>query len=466
MPGHTVVIDVGKSVAKVSLWTPEGFPLARVHRTNAPVAAPAFRALDALGIEQWLAGVLARFSARARIGRIIPVGHGAGMALVRDSSLLLLPMDYEQPIPEAVRARYDQERDAFAETGSPALPDGLNLGAQLFWLEDMYSDVLKAGTQLVTWAQYWAWRLSGVGATEMTSLGCHTDLWNPQKHAPSGLAERRGWASALAPLRDAGSSLGTVSAEWMLRAHLSPDTAVYCGLHDSNAALLAGRGFGPFAEREVTILSTGTWFIAMRSGVKAFANMPLPANRDCLLNVDIHGVPVPSARFMGGREIEMLLGADSPAIDDSEQQASMLDAVPQVLAQEIHIAPTQVPGCGPYPQARGGWKHRPDKPADRAAAVALYAALMVDASLELIGAQHHLLIEGRFAGAQVFVRALAALRPDLAVHVAPDGLDASFGALRAIDPSLQLSVPLQRVEPLLQDLQALRAAWREEAAAA
>ena len=81
-------------------------------------------------------------------------------------------------------------------------------------------------------------------------------------------------------------------------------------------------------------------------------------------------------------------------------------------------------------------------------------------------AQHHLLIEGRFAGAQVFVRALAALRPDLAVHVAPDGLDASFGALRAIDPSLQLSVPLQRVEPLLQDLQALRAAWREEAAAA
>ena len=91
---------------------------------------------------------------------------------------------------------------------------------------------------------------------------------------------------------------------------------------------------------------------------------------------------------------------------------------------------------------------------------------MVDASLELIGARDHLLIEGRFAGAQVFVRALATLRPDLAVHVVRDGLDASFGALRAIDASLQPSMPLQRVEPLVHDLQALRASWRKEAAAA
>ena len=466
MSGHTVVIDVGKSVAKASLWTPEGVPVARLHRANARVEAPDYRALDNLGIEQWLADVLARFSARARIGRIIPVGHGAGMALVREPWLLLRPMDYEQPIPEGVRARYDRERDAFAETGSPALPDGLNLAAQLFWLEELYPGALGEGTQLVTWAQYLSWRLSGVAATELTSLGCHTDLWNPQQREPSRLAQRRGWAQSLAPLREGGAPLGNVSAEWVLRAHLPSDTVVHCGLHDSNAALLAGRGFPQFAQREVTVLSTGTWFIAMRSRLEASAPVQLPVNRDCLLNVDIHGVPVPSARFMGGREIEMLLGADSPAIDAPEQQVQLLDAVPQVLAQGIHITPTQVPGCGPYPQARGGWNLRPVESAHRAAAVALYAALMADASLELIGARDHLLIEGRFAGAQVFVRALATLRPDLAVHVARDGLDASFGALRAIDDSLQPSLPLQRVEPLAHDLHALRASWRDEAAAA
>ena len=26
--------------------------------------------------------------------------------------------------------------------------------------------------------QYWAYRLTGVLANEVTSLGCHTDLWN------------------------------------------------------------------------------------------------------------------------------------------------------------------------------------------------------------------------------------------------------------------------------------------------
>lgn len=27
--------------------------------------------------------------------------------------------------------------------------------------------------------QYWALRLTGIAANEVTSLGCHTDLWNP-----------------------------------------------------------------------------------------------------------------------------------------------------------------------------------------------------------------------------------------------------------------------------------------------
>ena len=53
------------------------------------------------------------------------------LALVREPFVLLRPMDYEQPIPAAVRARYARERDTFEETGSPLLPDGLNLGAQL-----------------------------------------------------------------------------------------------------------------------------------------------------------------------------------------------------------------------------------------------------------------------------------------------------------------------------------------------
>ena len=41
----------------------------------------------------------------------------------------------------------------------------------------------------------------------------------------------------------------------------------------------------------------------------------------------------------------------------------------------------------------------------------LYAALVADVSLDLIGSRDTLLVDGRFAHAPVFVQALATLRP-------------------------------------------------------
>jgi len=95
--------------------------------------------------------------------------------------------------------------------------------------------------------------------------------------------------------------------------------------------------------------------------------------------------------------------------------------------------------------------------------VSLYAALMADVSLELIGTRERLLVEGRFAEARVFVRALATLRPDLAVYTAHAQNDVSYGALRLLDPALAPTSRLQRVEPLPHDLAPLRRAWRAEA---
>ena len=46
----------------------------------------------------------------------------------------------------------------------------------------------------------------------------------------------------------------------------------------------------------------------------------------------------------------------------------------------------------------------------RLAASCVYAALVMDSALALIDAAGSILIEGRFADAQVFVRALASLR--------------------------------------------------------
>jgi sugar (pentulose or hexulose) kinase len=323
--------------------------------------------------------------------------------------------------------------------------------------------VLAGDAQIVPWPQYWAWLLSGVAACEVTSLGCHSDLWNPMANRPSPLAQARGWARQLAPLRRADEVLGTLRPEWAARTGLSPAVKVLCGLHDSNAALNAARGFAEIEGRESTVLSTGTWFVAMRTTAVGEALGALPEHRDCLVNVDWHGCPVPSARFMGGREIEILTGFGVRSIDSADSQASTASAFDGVVRGSSMILPTQVAGVGPYPQARGRWLREPADADARLAAINLYVALNADAALDLIGACEHVVVEGRFARATSFVRALAALRRDCKVYVSQADDGVAFGALRLAHPELRRLTSLEIATPLELDLASYKASWREQA---
>ncbi|HEV7385181.1 MAG TPA: carbohydrate kinase, partial [Phenylobacterium sp.] len=430
------------------------------------VEAGAYAALDAVGIETWAAGVLRGFATKGHVTGIVPVAHGAALAVLRDGKLACPPADYEEPVPQAVREAYELDRDAFALTGSPRLPDGLNCGVQLAWLETLHPGLVGPGATVVTWAQYWAWLFCGVAATELTSLGCHSDLWRPFATQPSGLAFRRGWAELFAPLRAAGDVLGALTPAWAERTGLPADTKVYCGLHDSNAALLAARGFPEIAQYDSTVLSTGTWFVAMRSPGRPtdIDVSALSETRDCLVNVDAYGRPIPSARFMGGREVEILSGIDTRRIDIKPDQPDLLAAVPAVVSAGSRALPTFTPGVGPFPTGRGRWIDMPIDAAGRRAAVCLYAALVADRALDLIGARERILVEGRFAEAQVFVRALASLRPRDTFYVSNAQHDVSYGALRLLNPQLAALSSLEKAPPLETDLRDYASQWRRDAA--
>jgi hypothetical protein len=185
--------------------------------------------------------------------------------------------------------------------------------------------------------------------------------------------------------------------------------------------------------------------------------------RDCLINVDAFGKPIPSARFMGGREIDTLIGIDTRCIDIKPDQPALLAAVPAVLTAGAMVLPTFAPGVGPFPHGRGRWINMPSDWAARGAAVSLYAALVAEVSLSLIGTIERILIEGRFAEAEVFVKALAALRPDTKVYVSNTHNDVSFGALRLLLPDLMPQSSLVEVEPLAVDLTQYRERWLVEA---
>lgn len=455
--GTTIVIDLGKTLSKVSLWSADGRMLDRQVRPNAPVIVDGIKRLDVDGISDWLIDALGRYADHP-VGDIIPVGHGAAVVAIADGQVVAPPLDYEQTIPEDMLADYRRERDAFAVTGSPALPDGLNFGSQLWWAHLLHPKMATA--TLLPWAQYWAWFLSGAAFSEVSSLGCHSDLWCPAAGDFSPMAKRLGWADRFAPLTKAGDVVGTLTPDMARRTGLSPDVRIRAGLHDSNAALLAARGFAEIANSEATVLSTGTWFIAMRLPATPCDTAALPEARDCLVNVDVSGNPVPSARFMGGREIETIIEIDTRRVDIKPDQPMLLAAVPDLLRDGTMILPTLAQGFGPFADAAFGWVRRPNDWYARRAAACLYAALVADVSLDLIGTKETILVEGRFAEAEVFVRALAALRPDTAIYTANAHNDVSFGALRLINPDLRPAGALVRVAPLAGNIAAYRAAWR------
>jgi sugar (pentulose or hexulose) kinase len=455
--GGIIVLDIGKSFSKASLWDEASLCVGQRTRANPRLQSAGRLTLDFLGIERWLAEVLSEFASMGPVNAIVPVAHGAAMALIGKGQLLEAPLDYEWAGVEAQRADYNTQRDPFVATGSPALPAGLNLGMQLHWLESTGSAAAATG-QILPWAQYWAWVLSGVSAAEVTSLGCHTDLWRPFDHGVSQLAARRGWAQRLAPLTHAGVVLGTLLPRWAEATGLSRKVQVYCGLHDSNAALLNATSHPEVQGRDATILSTGTWFVAMRTPARAVdsAAIGLTEARDCLLNVDIAGTPIPSARFMGGREIELLAGTDAPLHSDAGYSA----AINAIEAGDMFL-PSYTPGVGPYPETPVPEHSGTRGHGDAMAKALLYAALLADVSLDLIGSCDTVVVDGRFSRAPIFVQALANLRPSTSILVSSDEQGVAHGAIQLVRRGTHEALKI--ISPLPVDMSAYRASWRRAA---
>ena len=280
-------------------------------------------------------------------------------------------------------------------------------------------------------------------------------------NGPSPMSRRHGWSERFAPLRKANEPIGVLTAGWAARTGIGSRVRVYCGVHDSNAALHGVRGFPEIGGGEATVLSTGTWFVAMRSTPGAFQISTLPEDRDCLVNVDVEGRLVPSSRFMGGKEIERLCGGDSEQFFEPQYFSAGLQ---QAVDAGIMILPTFVSGVGPYPRGRGQWIGTPGSDAVRIAAIALYVALVADMSLDLIGARDRIVIEGRFAHQPAFVSALAALRPNDRIYVSHADQGVAFGALRLAHPHLAPSSSLTQIEPAQTNLADYRENWRRLAA--
>jgi sugar (pentulose or hexulose) kinase len=412
-PGATLVLDVGKSNAKLALIDSRGDVLRSSAVANASETNDEFGVL-VLGVERlasWLLEAVPALLQGVVPARIVAATHGAAFCALGADGLVLPPIDYEWDGYGDTTAAFDASLANFGHHGTPRLGQGLNAGRQIDYAMRRWPELTSSIQYWVPYAQYWSWWLSGVACTEVSSLGCHTGLWSPHRNRFSDWAVARGIARRFAPMRAAWDVIGTLRPALAERWSLPAGVEVVAGVHDSNACLARHLPRHP----DATIVSTGTWCVAMSPGGDTSRLTP---ERDELVNVAVDGRPVPTARFMGGREFAQLC-------DECDPAAATLASLREVLEAGWMALPSFASGSGPMPERRGRILCHGSAVGDglsavpvrlRAALAALYCADVTMLLIEDLGPRAStpgdvpppVILEGPLAGNPAYLAAMAA----------------------------------------------------------
>lgn len=222
--------------------------------------------------------------------------YGASFVYVDQDGKSLTPLyNYLKEYPQALQNQFNQtyggEEKLSKETASPVL-GSLNSGMQLYRLKHERPEVFKKVTYALHLPQYLSYLISGEFCSDITSIGCHTNLWDFTKGEYHAWVAQEGILEKLAPLKG--------SDEVFPASFPGNSYKVGVGLHDSSAALIPYlvNFHEPFA-----LISTGTWCITLNP----FNASPLTAQelkQDCLSYLQYKGKPVKASRFFGGYEHE------------------------------------------------------------------------------------------------------------------------------------------------------------------
>ena len=220
--------------------------------------------------------------------------YGASFVYL-DGQLNLMPPLYNYLKPYAINLRelfyctYGGEYHFAKRAASPVL-GSLNSGMQLYRLKYNKPEVFSKVKYALHLPQYLSFILTGKTGSDITSIGCHTNLWNFQDNKYHPWVKAEGIYSKLAPIMKSDSIAGNIDSS----------IPVGIGLHDSSAALI------PYLicfTEPFILLATGTWCIAFNP----FNHNPLSElelKQDCLCYLSYKGMPVKASRLFAGYEHE------------------------------------------------------------------------------------------------------------------------------------------------------------------
>ncbi len=449
------VLDVGKTNVKLSAASRDGAILETVSTANDTRPGPPYRHPDLAGLEEWLFGALAALARRHAIGAFVACGHGSAGVLVDDGGPVMPMMDYEQEVPAEVNRDYRALAGTVEERGSPILAGAAHLARQLLWLETEWREAFARGRWFLGGPQYWAWRLSGVAATELTYLGAQSQLWDIPAQRYARMVRERRWDRLLPAIQPAWAALGRIRPELARRHELPEDMQVLCGIHDSSANFYRYQQAGL---ADLAVVSTGTWIVGLTD---RFLPGVISRTSGMTWNADMAGEPLTGMLAMGGREFAAIAGAgpDRPA----DQRA-----LERLLAAGTMALPSFAFDNGPFPGSAGRGRivgPAAEGPAERRALALLYVALLTDACLDLMGRAATTVLDGSFVKDPLYPALAAALRPGRETLFSADAYGTAAGAALLAAHETRIGpapVSLETPNALqIPGLDAYRKRWRD-----
>ncbi len=447
------VLDIGKTNIKLSVAGDAGDLVESLSTPNVVRPGPPYRHHDLAGQEAWLIGALAELGRRHAITAIVACGHGSGGVLVDEAGPAMPMIDYEDDPPPRIAALYRAVADGYHERGSPIMLGASHTARQLLWLQETHPEEFARAGAFLGLPQYWAWRLSGVAASELTILGAQSHLWSVPDHRFAPIVAARSWTHLMPPVAPAWRTLGALLPALARRTGLPETTRVLCGIHDSSANFYRYQAAGM---RDFTLVSTGTWIVGLSDQTAS-----LDESRAMTCNADPYGDPLTGALCMGGREFSLIAGPQPPGAV----------AEPALVAKMVAQGSLPVPWFGEDHGLLPGLARRghiaglaPQSPAERRALAVLATVLLTDLLLDVLGGSGRVVLDGTFATDRLYPALVASLRPEQPILFNLDPYGAAAGAaLLAGHESRTAPVTLALQSPPALDipgLPAYRALWR------
>jgi hypothetical protein len=288
-----LIFDIGKTNKKVLLFDRNlRMVLDEEEQFSEVTDDEGFPCDDADHLERWINATIVKLLHHEEylVKGINFSTYGATLVYLDAQGRRLTPLyNYLKPFPgnvlEGFYESHGGEEEFSRRTASPSL-GMLNAGLQLLWLKQTRPELFSKVKHILHFPQYLAFLIHGKIVSELTSIGCHTAMWDFDSMEYHPWLEEEG-----IQLPEPRPVSDFFSVELEGRKLLAG-----IGIHDSSASL------APYiraARQPFILVSTGTWCIHMNP----FNNEPLTAGElreDCLCFLGVHGKPVKSSRFFLG----------------------------------------------------------------------------------------------------------------------------------------------------------------------